>query len=171
MLGSLWHNLFLTDVWKLTYLQHHHSWNLTQLACRTFKNAWKPANTNKWFNYDAHVGKELHDHYLGEPTVMRHNNKWTPAVIVQQHSSSRSYVTKTQSGKRYRRNRWHIKPTSATNPVKPEVNDTVFSLTSDWETATGSWISQSIISVPSSTCTRSWRSVVCPSKFKDFVKL
>lgn len=137
-------------------------------------------------NYDAHAGKELRDLYPGESTVMCHEKKWTPAVIVQQHSSPRSYILQTQSGKRYRRNRRHIKPTSATFSDKPEVDDTVIPLPSEkTDTPCRSNTIQSRIekppqeakptdlpnSVPSTTCTRSGRSGVCPSKFKDFVKL
>lgn len=136
-------------------------------------------------NYDAHVGKELRDLFTGESTVMRHDNKWTPAVIVQQHSSPRSYILQTQSGKRYRRNIRHIRPTSATFHDKPEVGDTVIPLPSEkTDTPCRSNTVQSQIekppqevepanipiSVPSTTCTRSGRSVLCPSKFKDFVK-
>lgn len=129
-------------------------------------------------NYDAHAGKELRDLYPGEYTVMCHE-KWTPAVIVQQHSSPRSYILQTQSGKRYRRNRRHIKPTSASFSDKPEVDDTVIPIPSEKTyTPCRSNTVQSRIEkptdlpkpVPSTTCTRSGRSVVCPSKFKDFVK-
>lgn len=137
-------------------------------------------------NYDAHAGKELRDLFPRESTVMRHDNKWTPAVIVQQHSSPRSYILQTQSGKRYRRNRRHIRPTSATFPDKPEVDDTVIPLPSEKTDTPGrlNTVQSPIekppqevepaipaISIPSTTCTRSGRNVLCPSKFKDFVKL
>ena len=44
---------------------------------------------------------------------MRHNNQWIPATVVEQHHTPRSYVLQTQDGRKYRRNRQHIKPTSA----------------------------------------------------------
>ncbi|XP_062604074.1 uncharacterized protein K02A2.6-like [Saccostrea cucullata] len=135
--------------------------------------------------YDAHAGKELRDLYPGETTVMRHDNKWTPAVVVQQHSSPRSYILQAQSGKRYRRNRRHIRPTSATFPDKPEVDEPILPPPSEksnepFQSNAGQTAiekpsqevepSNPTISVPSTTCTRSGRNVVCPSKFKDFVK-
>jgi hypothetical protein len=56
---------------------------------------------------------------------MRHENKWTPAVVVQHHSSPRSYILQTQSGKCYRRNRRHIRPTSAQISERPKTDDPI----------------------------------------------
>lgn len=125
--------------------------------------------------------KKLRDLYLRESSVICHVNKWTPAVIVQQHSSPKSYVLQTQSEKRYRRNRKHMKPTSATFPAKPEVDNTVIPLLSEKTNAQcrSNTVQYPIqkppqevepsnppISVPRTTCTRSGRSVVCPLKFR-----
>ena len=64
-------------------------------------------------HYDKHAGKELRDLYPGENAIARHDGKWTAATVVEKHASPRSYIVQTQSGRKLRRNRRDIRPTSA----------------------------------------------------------
>ena len=51
---------------------------------------------------------KLHE---GEPVRMKRGRDWTPAVVVQQHQTPRSYIAATPDGTQMRRNRFHLQPT------------------------------------------------------------
>ena len=42
--------------------------------------------------------------------VMRHENKWKHGTVESRHETPRSYVVQTSDGRKYRRNRKHIRP-------------------------------------------------------------
>ena len=75
-------------------------------------------------NYDKHAGSTLRDLYPGEQTVIRHNDRWTPATVVDKHQTPRSYVMQTQTGRKLRRNRRDIRPTAAKFPQDATPDDT-----------------------------------------------
>ena len=57
----------------------------------------------------------------GENVVMRHDNKWKHGTVERKHETPRSYVVQTHDGRKYRRNRKHIRPTkSVPTRVEPE---------------------------------------------------
>ncbi|XP_061185195.1 uncharacterized protein K02A2.6-like [Saccostrea echinata] len=157
----------------------------TIIGMQDIQERLKTRKYQQKLNFDAHAGKELRDLYSGEATVMRHENKWTPAVVVQQHNSPRSYILETQSGKRYRRNRRHIRPTSATISGEPKTEDPLDLAPESMDTPCkpNTPCNASLekpmpeiepheqpVSDPNKICTRSGRNVVCPQRFKDFVK-
>ncbi|KAK3108757.1 hypothetical protein FSP39_014959 [Pinctada imbricata] len=86
-------------------LRHSHS---TEVEDRLKSRKLKQVN-------DANIKRrnELRKLYKSENVIMRHNNQWIPATVVEQHHTPRSYVLQTPDGRKYRRNRQHIKPTSA----------------------------------------------------------
>ena len=49
--------------------------------------------------------------HQGEPVRMKWGRDWTPAVVVQQHQTPRSYIVATPDGTQMRQNRFHLKPT------------------------------------------------------------
>ena len=51
---------------------------------------------------------KLHE---GKPVRMKRGRDWTPAVVVQQHQTPRSYIVVTPDGTQMRRNRFHLQPT------------------------------------------------------------
>ena len=72
--------------------------------------------------YDKHAPKsDLKPLEKGENVVMRHENKWKHGTIERKHETPRSYVVQTPDGRKYRRNRKHIRPTkSVPTYVEPE---------------------------------------------------
>ena len=72
-------------------------------------------------HYDKHAAKTpLRDLQRHEKVVMRNNNKWVPATVENYHETPRSYIVQ-HDGRRYRRNRIHIRPTQA-DIREPESN-------------------------------------------------
>ncbi|CAC5370731.1 unnamed protein product [Mytilus coruscus] len=63
-------------------------------------------------NYDKHCGPELKQLKQGDSVVMYTDGKWKAGKIIQKHHTPRSYVVQTSDGRRYRRNRRHIRPTA-----------------------------------------------------------
>ncbi|VDH93048.1 Hypothetical predicted protein [Mytilus galloprovincialis] len=63
-------------------------------------------------NYDKHCGPELKQLKQGDSIVMYTDGKWKAGKIIQKHHTPRSYVVQTSDGRRYRRNRRHIRPTA-----------------------------------------------------------
>lgn len=53
-----------------------------------------------------------------ENVLMRNNNKWSPATVEDQHESPRPYILKDNTGRNFRINRKHIRPT------KTQIQDT-----------------------------------------------
>ena len=47
---------------------------------------------------------------------MQHKSAWKPATVTEEHHTSRSYVVENEYGQQYRRNRRHLRPTSAKFP-------------------------------------------------------
>lgn len=73
--------------------------------------------------YDKHANKEeLMPLKSGENVIMRHENKWKHGTIERKHESPRSYVVQTPDGRKYRRNRKHIRPTKSV-PLQEETEE------------------------------------------------
>lgn len=86
----------------------------------SFKEVQMRLKTRKMMrnvNADIHCGKELRNLYKGEKVIMRHNNEWTPAIVHEKTSAPKSYVLQNSNGKKFRRNRRHIRPTNANIPT------------------------------------------------------
>ena len=62
---------------------------------------------------DRNAGPQLRILYKGENVIFRHNHKWIPATVNQKHSAPRSYILEQPDGKKFRRNRKHIRPTKS----------------------------------------------------------
>lgn len=140
---------------------------------------------------EKHTGSELRNLFKDEKVIMRHNNEWIPATVQQKHSEPRSYVLQNSEGKKYRRNRRHIRPTRANIPVKHkseiDSSETTVSIPESVSTPKSQSIPKfnqdpiqhipSTPSVPNSSdvdksviTTKSGRVVVPPHKLQDFVK-
>ncbi len=63
--------------------------------------------------YDIHA-KRLPELHTGDNVRMQSGDKWKPAVVLKQHDQPRSYVVCTPEGRRFRRNRKHLRPTVET---------------------------------------------------------
>ncbi|CAC5358429.1 unnamed protein product [Mytilus coruscus] len=133
-------------------------------------------------NYDKHCGPELKQLKQGDSVVMYTDEKWKAGKIMQKHHTPRSYVVQTSDGRRYRRNRRHIRPTAySENTVENEHyknnhNTTVrktsvcnTSQTLDHSETVASEENESIEPFKSSV-TRSGRTVKLPTKLNDYVK-
>ncbi|XP_062620781.1 uncharacterized protein K02A2.6-like [Saccostrea cucullata] len=133
--------------------------------------------TRKWqqkINFDKHVSKTpLRDLNSHENVLMRNNNKWCPATVTDHHASPRSYILQDNSGRKFRRNRKHIRPTKAQihveEPVEPYVQEDIPTVQS-----TDDVPDQQKCSLTSSPCdnpvtTRSGRVIKQPERFKDCV--
>lgn len=94
----------------------------------------KPSNTDeirKSLKHRQQKQKHYHDRHAlksdlkplekGKNVVMRHENKWKHGTIERKHELPRSYVVKTSDGRKYRRNRKHLRPTeSVPTHTEPE---------------------------------------------------
>ena len=125
----------------------------------------------------------------GDNIVMQHEKSWKPATVTEAHQTPRSYVVKNEYGQQYRRNRRHLRPTSARFP-----SDQVPERRSETETTSAStplsrepgntMLDQSVrenrengtvTDTPTTTTTslsyktKSGRSVKMPEKYKDYV--
>ena len=67
--------------------------------------------------YDKHAGNQLKPLSEGENVIMQKGKEWLPATVSEKHYYTRSYIVKTDNGKRYRRNRKHLRPTKSYWPV------------------------------------------------------
>ena len=129
--------------------------------------------------FDKH-SHELRPLKIGEPVVMLTGDKWSHAKVVEKHISPRSYIVKTPSGNKFRRNRKHLKPTkycATTDDIQdshdladkvfesPNVNPSVEQNQSD-NNQKSSENSKEVIK--HSNVTRAGRKVITPKKFKDF---
>ena len=73
--------------------------------------------------YDRET-KQLSSLQPKESVRIRNGSEWDPAVVVEQHKSSRSYIVATPNGTQLRRNRYHLMPTNeppitSTPPTEP----------------------------------------------------
>ena len=57
----------------------------------------------------------------GENVVMRHENKRKHGTVERRHETQRSYVVQTSDGRKYRRNRKHIRPTKSVPKRREEL--------------------------------------------------
>lgn len=135
-------------------------------------------------NYDKHCGPELKQLKQGDSIVMYMytDGKWKAGKIIQKHHTPRSYVVQTSDGRRYRRNRRHIRPTAHNdNTVDNEHfnnhNSTVRKTSTVCNTSQTLDRSETVASEenesiePSkSPVTRSGRTVKVPTKLNDYVK-
>lgn len=92
--------------------------------CRSndIKERMKLRKRKQKFFYDRHSGKELRPFDNGEKVVMQKGNTWLPAEVAEKHHNPRSYIVRTDNGKKYRRNRKHLRPTKSqwSNPETEE---------------------------------------------------
>ncbi|CAC5395338.1 unnamed protein product [Mytilus coruscus] len=134
-------------------------------------------------NYDKHCGPELKQLKQGDSVVMYTDGKWKAGKIIQKHHTPRSYVVQTSDGRRYRRNRRHIRPTAYNdNTVEKEHfknnhNTTVRKTSTVCNTSHTLDRSETVASEeneniePSkSPVTRSGRTVKVPTKLNDYLK-
>ncbi|MCG7875843.1 MAG: RNase H-like domain-containing protein, partial [Candidatus Thiodiazotropha endolucinida] len=124
----------------------------------------------------------------GENVLMQGKNTWTPATVTEEHSTPRSYIVENQYGQQYRRNRRHLRSTSANFPtdLQPENRSNVETTSPSTSTresnnitdpsARASTNSDTMTSTQSATSTssepyrtKSGRTVVKPAKYKDYV--
>ena len=52
---------------------------------------------------------------------MRHENKWKHGTVERRHKTPRSYVVQTSDGRKYRRNRKHIRPSKSVPKRREEL--------------------------------------------------
>ena len=128
-------------------------------------------------HYDKNAGKELRDLYPGENAIARHDGKWTAATVVEKHTSPRSYIVQTQSGRKLRRNRRDIRPTpakfaqrqqpdlDANNEVVPSSGENLSSTSQDVSPPSDPPIDAASSSTKIS---RSGRAIQMPKKFQEF---
>lgn len=72
--------------------------------------------TRKWqqkINFDKHATNTSLRVLKPNENVLMRNNKWSPATVEDQHESPRSCILKDNTGRKFRRNRKHIRPTKA----------------------------------------------------------
>ena len=159
------------------------------------KSRMRTRKATQKLNFDRHAGKELKPLATGDQIIMKHGKDWIPGHVMQEHSR-RSYVVQSQDGAKYRRNRKHLKPTSASfsnyssngtaiqnDPISvvrnpPSTKSQESSPTQESVVQHSSPMKKSDIhpnqfaqSPKSSvTTTRCGRAVVPPRKFEDFTK-
>jgi hypothetical protein len=73
--------------------------------------------------YDWHT-KDLPTLKVGEKVMIKDNEKWKPATILQIHPNPRSYIVETKEGNTYRRNRRHIIRNTSQQIEEDEEEDT-----------------------------------------------
>jgi len=81
------------------------------LSDHEIKMRLKTRQTNQKLNYDRHSGPNLRTLHQGEKVVMRNQGTWIPAKVVETHQNPRSYILQNPTGRKYRSNRKHIRPT------------------------------------------------------------
>lgn len=134
--------------------------------------------TIKWqqkINFDKHAtNTSLRVLKPNENVLMRNNNKWSPATVENQHESPRSYILKDNTGRKFRRNRKHIRPTKAqiqeTEPSEPfsqEIPPT-FQSTREVQDQQIRSTAESQANIPECATTRSTRVIKQPVRFKDY---
>ena len=69
------------------------------------------------FYYDKHARNQLRPLREGENVIMLRGKEWLPAEVSKKHYNPRSYIVKTDNGKRFRRNRKHLRPTKSHWPT------------------------------------------------------
>ena len=154
-----------------------------------------PKNLKKRFRKRQEKQKQYYDRGSkplkplkpGDNVVMQHKSTWKPATVTEEHHTPRSYVVENEYGQQYRRNRRHLRPTSAKFPsdLLPENrsgSETTSSsssreldnTTSDQsardnrDNVTSTAGTPTTTTTSSSYMTRSGRSVKMPEKYKDY---
>jgi hypothetical protein len=62
--------------------------------------------------HDKHASKELKELQPGAKVLLEpwtYSKEWKPATVVSHHHTPRSYVVQTENGRKYRRNRQHLR--------------------------------------------------------------
>ena len=77
-----------------------------------FRIRLKTRQLKSKFNFEIHCGHELKHLIEGVSVVMLTAGKWKPAEVTRRHDTPRSYVVQTSDGRKYRRNRKHLRPTN-----------------------------------------------------------
>ncbi len=131
--------------------------------------------------FEKRSGDELKPLNEGDTVVMRkagNRSPWIPAAVTGKHDSPRSYVVQTPNNRNYRRNRSHLRKTSADfstrvetdneqiePPIEPfcENQPTIIPTTA----TSGPEI---VATGTTAVKTRSGRMVKTPTKFQDYVK-
>lgn len=110
-----------------------------------------------------------------ENVLMRNNNKWSPATVEDQHESPRSYILKDNTGRKFHRNRKHIRPTKTqiqdTEPSEPMTHEIppTFKLTREVQDQQSRKTADTKADIPKGATTRSGRVIMQPLRFKDYV--
>ena len=85
------------------------------------------AKVRQKYYYDRSGTRELPPLYPGQHVRIAPQpgtKEWTPGVVESHHSTPRSYVVQSADGRRYRRNRQHLRQsTEAANRQPPIIND------------------------------------------------
>ena len=108
---------------------------------------------------------------IRENVVIEHNNTWKPATVTAEHHTPRSYVVENEYGQTYRRNRSHLRSTSARfNPdqILDDRSGNATTSTSE-STSTSGQQNGTMETTPKQTTTPSGRVVKVPTKFQDYV--
>ena len=137
---------------------------------KNLKNRFKRRQEKQKQYYDR-GSKQLKPLKIGENVVMEHNNTWKPATVTAEHHTPRSYVVENEYGQTYRRNRRHLRSTSARfNPDQiPDDRSGNATTSTSESTSTSDQQNGTTETTPTQTTTRSGRVVKVPSKFQDYV--
>ncbi|KAI5750921.1 hypothetical protein M8J77_002494 [Diaphorina citri] len=74
-----------------------------------YEEHWKNKTEKQKDNYNQHT-KSLPELDDGDQVFMRLGDKWIPGRIIMKDGNPRSYIVESINGRRYRRNRVHLKP-------------------------------------------------------------
>lgn len=129
------------------------------------------------YNFDKHATTEQSNLKPGEQVVMKRSDdsRWEPATIVEKHSTPRSYTVQNHNNNKvYRRNRKHLKPSSAKFTPREEPEPEI-TMTNIMEPAASPIISEDdprplpTPPPPGPIMTRSGRTVKLPEKFSSYI--
>lgn len=70
------------------------------------------------YYFDKRAGQNLPTLNPNDAVMMKTGDKWSRARVVSIHQNPRSYIVETAEGTRYRRNRYHLRPTKCP-PLQP----------------------------------------------------
>ncbi|XP_060076519.1 uncharacterized protein K02A2.6-like [Ylistrum balloti] len=139
--------------------------------------------------FDRHSGPELKPLNTGDKVIMNHNNSWIPATVSGKHKNPKSYILENSNGRKYRRNRKHIRPTKADIQIRTEEPSMEPPPLTTFDTPEKASTETVLVDKPNSVrqsseqlispkpnfepslqkCTRSGRVVVPPRKLCDYV--
>ncbi|XP_052225151.1 uncharacterized protein LOC127840779 [Dreissena polymorpha] len=148
---------------------------------------YKQRQASQEHYYNQNSGPKLKPLLQGQTVTIRHDGKIIPGTVVRRHNAPRSFIVETKEGRILRRNRRHLRPTSAEfqdNPQEPyssgthqfskeqENSENISNQSSNLEISADN-------SVPEVACenadlsgtktTRSGRNVKMPSKYDEYV--